>query len=553
MEKSNLNSVLIVDDTPDNIKILGTILVENGFFVSVAQSGIDALEIVENSIPDLILLDINMPQMDGLETCRKLKKNSETAEIPVIFLTSYTDTEHKINAFAAGGVDYITKPFQKEEVLSRVKTHLEIEKYKRYLEDEVKKRTYELQIANKKLKIEIIKNKQAEDALRQAQKMELVGTLAGGLAHDFNNILGGITGSLSLMEMKLNKNDELSRESLEKYIHTMKYSAEGIASMVKQLLSLSRKQEVTLVPVDLNKSIRNVMKIAESSFDKSVVLSPEYNEKPATVNADPIQIEQILLNLCINASHAMTIMRDENEIKGGELAVFIDKIECDDYFQDRHPTIKDPQCWGITVKDTGIGMTEETIEKIFNPFFTTKVKGLGTGLGLAMVQKIIENHNGAIEVYSEPGKGCEFKIYIPVLNYEIEHHIFNNNEEIPVGEGLILLVDDNEIMRDVAAEIFIECGYDVMSAENGLEALDLYEKNKKNISAVLLDMNMPQLSGKDTFGKLKILNPEVKVLLTSGFREDEEVQNLINLGASGFLQKPYALKKMALMVEEVLK
>lgn len=552
MEPTRKHNILIIDDTKENLRVLGTILVADGFQVSVAQSGSDALEIVRHNSPDLILLDISMPVMDGFETCKELKKDELTSKIPVIFLTAHKDVEYKKKAFAAGGVDYITKPFQREEVVARVKTHILIEQHKQYLEQEVKKRTLELQISNKKLKIEIIKNKQTEEALRQAQKMEMIGTLAGGLAHDFNNILGGITGTLSVMEYKLQQTGSIKRSQLEKYMTTMRQATDRSITMINQLLALSRKQDTSFVAVDLNMSIKHVMKIAENSFDKSVLLSPQYLEQTATAHADPAQLEQVLLNLFVNAAHAMTIMQKDKDVKGGKLEVFLEHAVTDAYFFERHPKAQEKDYWVITVKDSGVGMSKETISRIFNPFFTTKGEGVGTGLGLAMVNNIVTNHNGIIEVYSQKGIGTEFKLFLPVAQTKSLDEEHNRKIEIPKGEGLVLVIDDEEIMRGVACEILEECGYTAISAEDGIKGIELFEKNRDKISAVILDMNMPQISGKETFLKLKELSPEIKVLLGSGFREDEEVHKLLSLSATGFIQKPYTLVQLAQKMHAII-
>jgi len=403
------------------------------------------------------------------------------------------------------------------------------------------------------LVLDLTEQKRSEEQLRQSQKMETVGNLAGGLAHDFNNVLGGITTPLSLITYKLNQKKKLPKEKLQEYIDLMMLSSERAINMVKQLLSLSRKQDLSFDDIDLNDSIKQIMKLCESTFDKSIKLIPVYYKEPVMVRADINQIEQVILNFCINASHAMTIMRNKNEQWGGELIVSIDSIFADKFFCKIHPEAKEEYYWMISIKDSGVGIDKETISKIFDPFFTTKDKDIGTGLGLSMVYNIIKQHHGFIDVYSEVGDGSTFNIYFPHLVEEDDDTKKEVEEEkIIKGEGLILVVDDEEIMRTVAKDILEECGYDVLVANNGKEGLESFEKHNNEIKAVMLDMVMPEMSGKEAFIKIKEIEPNVSVLLTSGFRKDQRVEDALSLGVKDFIQKPYTLEKLSEAVYRLL-
>jgi len=385
-----------------------------------------------------------------------------------------------------------------------------------------------------------------EQQLRQAQKMDTIGTLAGGLAHDFNNILGGIVGTLSILKFKLDSGMPLSSEAAGDYIDTMERAASRAADMVQQLLTLSRKKELSFSPVDLNLTIKYVVKICESTFDKSIEIKTAFAREYPMVKADPGQMEQVLLNLCVNAAHAMTIMRPEGERKGGILTISLGDIIPDKFFCTSHPEAKpDEKYWVLSVQDTGIGMDTKTIAKIFDPFFTTKEKNRGTGLGLAMVYNIIQQHKGFIDVYSEPGQGSTFSIYLPRLEGGREAAIIKALNAVPKGEGAILVIDDEEIMREMAGKILRECGYTAILAENGHEGLELLKKEHARIVMVLLDMVMPKISGKETFIRMKQFDPDVKVLLTSGFSQNENVEEIMNLGVMGFIQKPFTLEELA--------
>jgi PAS domain S-box-containing protein len=384
-----------------------------------------------------------------------------------------------------------------------------------------------------------------EQQLRQAQKMEIIGTLAGGLAHDFNNILGGITGSLSLLKFKIQKDQALDRDFMIKYLNIMEEAGRRAADLVKQLLSISSKQEMTLEPVDLDITVEHVMQICKNSFDKCIDLEPLLSGTMAFINASPTQIEQVLLNLCVNAAHAMTTMRKENEPQGGKLTVSIKKLFADMNFCIAHPEAHEIEYWTLTVQDTGIGMDTKTVAKIFDPFFTTKQKDKGTGLGLAMVYNIVQQHGGFIDVYSVAGLGSTFNIYLPALHGAKSSDSMEKPFVIPKGEGLILVVDDEENLRHLAKAILEECGFDVILAENGEEGVMIFKERHGEIRAVVLDMLMPKKSGKEAYLEMKQIDPKLKVLLASGFRQDERVEAVLKLGVQGFVQKPYSLDTLS--------
>jgi PAS domain S-box-containing protein len=392
-----------------------------------------------------------------------------------------------------------------------------------------------------------------EQQLRQSQKMETLGTLAGGLAHDFNNVLGGIIGTISLYKYKISKHRRVTQKEIEKYFNMIEESANRASDMVQHLLSLTRKQELSFAPTDLNAIIEQTVKICNNTFDKSIEISAAYCGELAMTDADPTQLEQCLLNLCINAAHAMTIMRKEGDKYGGSLNISLEQVKTDKYFFKLHPeTGKEEDYWAISVQDTGIGMKPQIVSKIFDPFFTTKEEGEGTGLGLAMVYNIVKQHKGFIDVYSQEGIGTTFYIYLPTLKHKIEEKNHKTEEKIPRGEGLILVVDDEEIMRQTAKSILEECGYDVIMAENGEEAVKIYKMYQNKIKAVLLDFVMPKMSGKLAYIELTKINKDVKTLLASGFKKDSRVESILELGIKGFIQKPYGLIKLANSMYQVI-
>ncbi|MCP4214495.1 MAG: response regulator [bacterium] len=399
----------------------------------------------------------------------------------------------------------------------------------------------------------ITETEKKEQQLRQSQKMETVGNLAGGLAHDFNNVLGGIIGTISLYKYKIAKKQRVSMADTEKHFNTIEESANRAANMVKQLLSLTRKQELTFAPADLNSTINHIINICSNTFDKSVEIETNYFPEKAMTYADSTQIEQCLLNLCINASHAMTIMRkDDDSQEGGKLGVSLKSVSVDKFFRQNHPEASKDFYWDISVSDTGVGMDQKTVARIFDPFFTTKSNDAGTGLGLAMVYNIIKQHEGFVKVYSQVGLGTTFHIYLAGLEFGEVPELPAKEEEVEHGQGLILVVDDEAVMRETSKSMLLECGYEVIIARNGEEAVNIYKKYRESIKAVLLDMVMPRKSGKETFIELIKINPDINVLLTSGFKQDERVESILKMGVKEFIQKPFTLKGLAATLHRLL-
>ncbi len=390
--------------------------------------------------------------------------------------------------------------------------------------------------------------------LIQAQKMEAIGTLAGGIAHDFNNMLGGIIGSLNLIDLLTEKENLVQKEALRKYLDTAMESSRRAAETTKQLLTLSRRQELSFAPVDITQSLRNVQKICKNSFPKSITLDFLIQENPLMANADFTQVEQILLNLCVNASHAMTIMRPEGSKMGGSLTVQAARIKCDAEFSALHPQAQTGIDYiRISVSDTGIGMNEDVRKRIFEPFFTTKAQGSGTGLGLAMVYSIINQHTGFIDVYSEEGSGSTFTVYLPAIEESAVHGVFKEKPDgIIRGAGRILVIDDEPAILRIARGMLEQCGYEVVTADNGKEGIAIYEQGAEPIDAVVLDLSMPGISGHEVLKRLREINPSVRILVTSGLAEDEEIKKITSGGYGGFMQKPYTAAEFSSNLKNLL-
>jgi len=378
--------------------------------------------------------------------------------------------------------------------------------------------------------------KKLEDQLHQALKMEAVGTLAGGIAHDFNNLLMAIQGHASIMLM----NKDSSHPDI-RHLKGIEDDIESAADLTRQLLGFARSGKYEVRPTDLNEVIKKQNRMFGRT-KKEISIRGKYEKDLWSVEVDRGQFEQVLLNLYINAWQAMP--------GGGDLYLETENVTLDQ--TDVKPFSIEPGRYvKISVTDTGVGMDKETREKIFEPFFTTKEMGRGTGLGLASAYGIIKNHGGFINVYSEKGHGTTFNIYLPASEKEVIE------EKKPAGETVsgtetVLFVDDEDMIIEVAEELFERLGYKVLTAGSGREAIETYEKNKERIDMVLLDMVMPDMSGGETYDKLKKINPDIKILLASGYSMNGQATEIMDRGCSGFIQKPFKMRELSQKLREIL-
>jgi len=390
-----------------------------------------------------------------------------------------------------------------------------------------------------------------EAELRQSQKMELVGNLAGGLAHDFNNVLGIIIGNLSLFDTKLKIEKKVELDELKIFIGKLQSAGKRASALVSQLLSLARKKEIAYNSIPVKDFLNRVVSLSETSIDKSIKIEKDFPEEDISLYADEGQIEQVVLNLIVNASHALTIMQNNNFTKNGFIRISADCINTDFIFRKQHFEAGKNRYICISVEDNGIGMDSNTVSKIFEPFFTTKSVGVGTGLGLAMVYNIVKNHNGFIDVYSEPGLGTKFSIYLPVIEKNGSEQ-YEKQGAVLQGKGTVLVIDDDPEMREIASKMLNFMKFQVIMAENGEAGLQVYRKSLDHIDFILLDVVMPVKSGDQTMKELKEINPEVKVIVCSGFKKDSRVDNILQNGALGFIQKPYTIEELSDAIKEYI-
>ncbi len=382
----------------------------------------------------------------------------------------------------------------------------------------------------------IYEQKKLEAQIHQVQKLEAIGTLAGGIAHDYNNLLMGILGNASLITFDLDSN----HPHYEKLKNIEKYVQSG-ADLTKQLLGFAKGGKYEVKPIDINDVVGQSSEMF-SRTKKEVRIHRNFQKNIWSVEADPNQVEQVLLNLYVNAGQAMP--------GGGELYLQTENVTLHDSYT-RHFSVKAGDFVKISITDTGIGMDEKTIKRIFDPFFTTKDMGRGTGLGLASAYGIIKNHGGIINADSIINKGTTFNVFLPTSEKNIVKTQSLNQKTLK-GVGTVLLVDDEEMIIDVGSQILENLGYSVLSARSGTEAIEVYQAHPDEIILVILDMVMPDLGGGETYDRLKKINSEIKILLSSGYSIDGQASEIMDRGCNGFIQKPFNIKQLSRKIRDVI-
>ncbi len=413
----------------------------------------------------------------------------------------------------------------------------------------IEERTRELGLSNKELREEIANRQKAElekqeleRRLIQNQKMEAIGTLAGGVAHDFNNLLTGILGYAELL-----RDEKLPAAKIPKAAAVILGASERAKELTSQLLGFARRGKHQNVRLDVHAIIREVITLLRRTLNKNVKIVEDFEAGTATTRGDPDQIQQVVLNLAVNAGDAMP--------HGGSLRcetrfVNVDEEDCrqqEDAIPGRYIA--------ISIEDTGTGIPEDIHDRIFEPFFTTKEQGKGTGMGLAMVYGIVKNHGGFISLESRVGGGSRFTVYLPVaLEIESSPSLENVKDDAARGKGTILVIDDEEIVTDVASSMLTELGYDVTAFCDAREAVRYLEQHPDAIDLAIIDMIMPDMDGRECFHALQAIRPGLITILSTGFSRDDVAQDLLREEEMvGFVQKPYRLHQIAEVVSTAFK
>jgi PAS domain S-box-containing protein len=617
MTNQNTSEILIVEDNAINLKTLSAIITIAGYVVRQAVDGESALRRIEEKHPDIILLDISIPGINGIEVCRRLKQNPLTFEIPIIFLSGKDEIEIKVSAFEAGGADYITKPFHPVEVLSRIKTHLEMsrkisdlkkaqetlreseEKFQnlfnnaevgmfrsrldgsmlldlndKYLsilgsareetigkpstilwadpkerEEMVKTLTakghvdeLEFRLIKKDGSIidcltslrlypdqgilvgsimDITERKRMEKELQNARKLESLGVLAGGIAHDFNNLMGGIFGYIDLAL------EDCEDPKISRYLAKTMNTIERARGLTQQLLTFSKGGSPVRKLDDLFPFIQETVQFALSGSNVSCGFTVAENLWSS--NFDKNQIGQVIDNIVINAQQAMP--------SGGAIEISAENIS---FTEKKHPALANGEYVRISIKDHGVGIPQEILPRIFDPFYTTKTKG--HGLGLATCYSIVNRHGGCIDVESQPGKGSVFHMYLPAEKdpapkakaAEIVKH---------KGSGTFLVMDDQEVIRETIGDMLTSLGYTVVYRENGSNAVDFVKTEtaaRRKISAMMFDLTVPGgMGGKEAIPEIRKLCPKTPVFVASGYAEDPIMADPKAYGFTASICKPF--------------
>jgi PAS domain S-box-containing protein len=388
--------------------------------------------------------------------------------------------------------------------------------------------------------MDITERKQLREQLHQSEKMDAIGQLAGGIAHDFNNQLSGIMGYADLLRLKAGDNLTLAL-----YANNIITGVERASNLTSQLLAFARKGQVMIVPVDIHRTVFEVVNLLKHSIEKKIEIKQQLNANLCTTMGDPTQLQNAVLNLGLNARDAMP--------DGGELSFATDIVELDEkYCKSKPYEIIPGKYLQVCVSDTGCGMGKKTLKRIFEPFFTTKEQGKGIGMGLAAVYGTVKSHNGSISVNSKVGRGTTFTLYLPLVSKEDSGQVKSDTTQPAKSGRHILLVDDEKVLRDVGLKMLGELGYKASICSNGKEAVELYKKSWKSIDLVILDMVMPVMDGKDSFLAMRKINPDISALLASGYSIDGEAQGILDVGVKGFIQKPFKSDQLSRKIAEVL-
>ena len=506
--------ILHLEDNPNDTDLVQAMLAADGIAhevvrVETRDAFVAALE--EGGF-ELIISDYTLPSYDGRSAL--LLARAKRPEVPFIFFSGTLGEELAVDVLKEGATDYVVKSRPARFVSAVVRALREAE--------------------------EKAEHKRLEEQFRQAQKMEAIGQLAGGIAHDFNNLLTVINGYSELMLQTLSADDP-QRNSLEQ----IKTAGKRAALLTQQILAFSRRQVLEPRVLDLNEAVATMDKLLRRMIGEDIALVSSPDPALWRVKADPGQIEQIIMNLAVNARDAMS--------QGGKLTIETANVELDEAYARRHASVQPGPYVMLAVSDTGIGMDAKTQARIFEPFFTTKEPGKGTGLGLSTVYGIVKQSGGNIWIYSEPGKGATFKIYLPRVDEEVEV-----TAPVPVrpetlrGSETILLVEDDEMVRALAGAILQYNDYTVLETRNGQEALRICQEHPGPIHLLITDVVMPGMSGRELADRLAPLRPSMKILYMSGYTDNAIVRHgVLDIGTA-FLQKPFTPVALAQKVRKVL-
>ena len=543
-----MNRILIVEDEAIVSLDIQNRLQRLGYeVVGIADTGLEALELARDEQPDIVLMDIHIyGDIDGIETSRLIRKE---IDVPVVFLTANSDKNTIQRAQETEPFAYIIKPFKDTELNSTIEIALHRHKLEKELETRVQERTAELARVNDQLRREVAEsqriskvNAELEQQLRQSQRMESLGQLAGGIAHDFNNMLTIIKGYSELVLGSIDQSGPLYDD-----VNMVREAAERATALTGKLLTFGRRQPLDVTTFEINTTIRSALDMLRPLLGETVRIETELHPDPLFIHTDASLFDQVIINLSVNARDAMPA--------GGQINISTAICSVQTEQINRFINLSPGAYALISIRDTGIGMSEEILNRIFEPFYTTKNTGKGTGLGLAMVYSIIQQSGGQIDVHSAPDKGTNFEVYLPLA--DDQEATIAQKEPIlstaqAVSHGTVLLAEDEQVVRDLTARILTGVGFEVLSAGGGHQAVALAQQHDGPIDLLLTDVVMADINGCELARQISQRIPSIPVVFMSGHSRASLAQYGVQQEEFAFLQKPFSPQTLIDTVNEAL-
>jgi signal transduction histidine kinase len=506
--------VLIIEDSELDSAVVLRTLRESGY--ELVDKRVDTPNDLQNALHerqwDCIISDFSLPGFSGISALKMVREKD--SNVPFIFVSGTIGEDVAVEAMRTGAQDYVLK-----DNLARLLPTVD-----RELMDAETRRQH----------------RNSEQKLRQLEKFEAIGKLAGGIAHDFNNVIGAIMGWAELGE------EEVAEGSrAHKFFVQIREQSERAGRLTRQLLAYARRQVLTPRNINLNDIVGEAMALLQRVIGEQIEVKTLLASDLHTTKADPAQVEQVLLNLCLNARDAMP--------DGGRLVIETRNTDLDEAYCLGNGSVSPGRYVQLSVSDSGVGMDAATMERMFEPFFTTKDKSKGTGLGLATAFGIAKQHLGHIDVSSEVGKGSIFRVYLPATEDSAETRVAIEEAPVRGGTETILLAEDHEGLRQMSHEVLTGLGYSIVLARDGREAVEKFEANPQKFSLLVLDVVMPRLGGLDALERIRGINPTIPVIFTSGYSEESQMlSSLVSRGVAQLLQKPYPPKDLARKIRDIL-
>ena len=534
--------VLIADDNADMREYVRGLLGPS-CEVRAAENGKAAMAAVRERRPNLVLADVMMPEMDGFALLREIRADPGLRDIPVILLSARAGEESRVEGMEAGADDYLVKPFAARELIARVRANLDLARVRSEATAALRELNESLA---QRVEAEVAERMLAEEALRQAQKMEAIGHLTGGVAHDFNNLLQIVLGNLDSLKRRIDSSVMPSRSEVGRAVENAMRGAERAASLTQRLLAFSRRQPLEPRPVDVNRLVTSMSELLRRTLGESIAIETVLGGGLWRIFADLGQLESTILNLAVNARDAMPA--------GGKLTIESANAHLDNAYASEHQEVQPGQYVMLAISDTGTGMTKEIIASAFDPFFTTKEIGQGTGLGLSQVYGFVKQSNGHVKIYSEPGEGTTVRVYLPRLMAEAVAEEEITAGAMPSGDGseIVLLVEDDEAVRELSATMLRELNYAVIQASDGRKALQILEI-VPNVRLLFTDVGLPGgMNGRQLVEAALRLRPGLRVLFTTGYAQNAIVHHGRLDPGIDLISKPFTAAALAIKMRELL-